>query len=99
MGYDTIVIFGHPGNYVSRGFISCRKKKCMYGGELFPTAMLVKELKPGSLDGRKWFYHESAAYDLNPELAEEYDHNFPEKIKSYQPSQEEFYIYSHSLIQ
>ncbi len=68
-------------------------------GELFPTAMLVKELKPGSLDGRKWFYHESAAYDLNPELAEEYDHNFPEKIKSYQPSQEEFYIYSHSLIQ
>lgn len=98
MGYDTIVIFGHPGNYVSRGFVSCHKKNICMEGDLFPTAMLVKELKPGSLDGRKWFYHESAAYDLDPQLAEEYDHIFPAKIKSYQTSQEEFYIYSHSLI-
>lgn len=98
MGFDTIVIFGHPGNYVSRGFVSCHKKNICMEGEVFPTAMLVKELKPGSLDGRKWVYHESAAYDLDPELAEEYDRNFPAKIKSHQTSQEEFYIYSHSLI-
>ena len=25
MGYDTIVIFGHPGNYIARGFKSCKK--------------------------------------------------------------------------
>ena len=25
LGYDTIVIFGHPGNYVSRRFKSCKK--------------------------------------------------------------------------
>ena len=98
MGYDTIVIFGHPGNYVSRGFVSCHKKNVCMEGDLFPAAMLVKELKPDSLDGRKWIYHESTAYDLDSELAEEYDHNFPAKIKSYQTSQEEFYIYSHSLI-
>lgn len=25
MGYDTVVIFGLPSNYVSSGFVSCRK--------------------------------------------------------------------------
>ena len=25
LGYDVIVIFGNPGNYVSRGFKSCKK--------------------------------------------------------------------------
>ena len=25
MGYDVIVIFGSPANYVSRGFKSCKK--------------------------------------------------------------------------
>ena len=78
--------------------MSCHKKNICMEGKVFPTAMLVKELKPGSLDGRKWTYHESAAYDLDPELAEEYDHNKQKKIKSYQTSQKEFYIYSHSLI-
>ncbi len=24
MGYDTIVIFGHPSNYIARGFKSCK---------------------------------------------------------------------------
>jgi len=27
MGYDTIVIFGSPSNYVSSGFKSCKKYK------------------------------------------------------------------------
>ncbi len=25
LGYDVIVIFGHPGNYVGVGFKSCKK--------------------------------------------------------------------------
>jgi len=26
MGYDVNINFGNPGNYVSRGFVSCKKK-------------------------------------------------------------------------
>lgn len=46
MGYDTVVIFGSPANYVARGFEACKKHNvCLEGGK-FPTAMLVKELIP-----------------------------------------------------
>ena len=41
MGYDVIVIFGSPANYVSRGFKSCKKYNiCLENGK-FPAAMLV----------------------------------------------------------
>ena len=59
LGYDVIVIFGNPGNYVSRGFKSCKKYNVCLEDGTFPSAMLVKELKPGALDGRKWIYHDS----------------------------------------
>lgn len=99
LGYDAIVIFGHPGNYVSRGFKSCRKYNICVGDDCYPTAMLVKELKPDVFDGRKWVYHESPAYEISEEKAEEFDSMFEPKEKQYQTSQEEFYIYSHSSIQ
>ena len=47
LGYDVIVIFGNPGNYVSRGFKSCKKYNICLEGDMFPAAMMVKELKPG----------------------------------------------------
>jgi len=56
LGYDVIVIFGNPGNYVSLGFKSCKKYNVCLENGIYPTAMLVKELKPGTLDGRKWVY-------------------------------------------
>ncbi|HRV98342.1 MAG TPA: N-acetyltransferase, partial [Aminobacteriaceae bacterium] len=59
LGYDVIVIFGNPNNYVSRGFKSCKKFNVCLGNGTFPAAMMVKELKPGVLDGRKWTYHQS----------------------------------------
>ena len=52
LGWEAIVIFGSPANYVGRGFKSCRKfNVCLEGGR-FPSAMLVKELAEGALDGR-----------------------------------------------
>ena len=62
MGYECVVIFGNPGNYVSRGFLSCRR------------------------------------VNVCTEEAEAYDRLFPFKEKKVLPSQEEFYIYSHSRI-
>lgn len=100
MGYDTVVIFGNPDNYVSRGFKSCIKYNICLEGDIFPTALLVKELCEGVLDGRKWYYHESKVSELldDEEKFKQFDAEFPPKIKAWQPSQEEFFIHSHSVI-
>lgn len=99
LGYDVIVILGSPVNYVSRGFKSCRKYNvCMEDGR-YPAAMMVKELIPGVLDGRKWFYHDSPVMSFTEEDAQRYDDTLEKMEKRYQPSQEEFYIMSHSFIE
>lgn len=100
MGYDTVVIFGNPGNYVSSGMKSCKRYNVCLEGGYFPTPLLVKELKENVLDGRRWYFHESIASDpCNDEKAvEEFDSHFPPKKKQWKPSQEEFYIYCHSSI-
>ncbi len=100
LGYDAVVIFGNPGNYVSSGFKSCKKYNVCLEGDVFPTALLVKELKENALDEKKWYFHESNASEpCNDTIAvEEFDSNFPHKEKHWKPSQEEFYIYSHSTI-
>lgn len=99
MGYDTIVIFGHPSNYIARGFKSCKKYNICVGDNYFPSAMLVKELKPFNLDGKKWTFYESPVFEINQNDADEYDKLFDPKEKEYKVTQEEFYIYSHSSIQ
>jgi putative acetyltransferase len=97
-GYDVIVIFGNPGNYVSRGFKSCQKYNVCLEGGIFPSAMLVKELTSDVLDGRKWVYQQSPVFEIDEQEAERFDQTLEPKEKSYQPSQEEFYIHSHSTI-
>lgn len=52
MGYEAIVIFGDPNNYVGRGFQSCKKHRVHLEDGTYPAAMLVKELEPGTLAGK-----------------------------------------------
>lgn len=99
LGYDLIVIFGSPANYVSRGFQSCRKHNVCTEDGKYPAAMLVKELKPGALDGRKWFYCGSPVMNIREEAAQAYDDGLEPLEKRHLPSQEEFYIMSHSFIE
>ena len=101
MGYDTVIVFGNPGNYVSRGFVSCKKKNVSFVADgNFPTALLVAELVPGVLDGRRWMYIPSTAADCCEDTAavEDFDATFPKREKKWMPSQEEFYIYSRSSV-
>ena len=98
LGYPAIVIFGNPGNYISRGFKSCKKYNVSLENGTFPTAMLVKELKQGMFDGKRWFYYASPAYEFEASDAEEFDKQFEPMKKEFRPSQEEFFIYSHSII-
>ena len=101
MGYDVNINFGNPGNYVSRGFVSCKKKNVSFvvPGN-FPTALLVCELIPGVLAGKQWMYIPSSAADCCEDTAAvaAFDATFPPKEKAWMPSQEEFYIYSCSSV-
>ncbi len=99
LGWDVIVIFGSPVNYVGRGFKSCRKYNvCLEGGK-FPSAMLVKELRDGALDGRRWVYRDSPVMSIDEAEAQRYDDTLEPMAKEYRPSQEEFYIMSHSSVE
>lgn len=99
LGYDVIVIFGSPTNYVSRGFKSCRKYNVCLENEKYPAAMMVKELTPHALDGKKWFYYDSPVMAISEEAAQQYDDTLEKMEKTYRPSQEEFYIMSHSFVE
>lgn len=99
MGYDTVVIFGMPSNYVSSGFVSCKKHNVCIKGERFPAAMMVKELRPGVLDGRRWYYEDSPVMAVRSEEAMAYDDTLPPKERKYTPAQEEFYILSNSFLE
>lgn len=98
-GYDVIVIFGTPMNYVSSGFKSCKKYNICLEGDKFPAAMLVKELIPGALDGKRRYYHDSPVMTVSEEDAAAFDEKLERMEKKYQPSQEEFYIMSHSFLE
>lgn len=97
-GYDAVVIFGSPANYVSRGFQSCKKYNVSIEGGKFPTAMLVKELVPGSLSGKRWTYSDSPVMAVDEAAARRYDDSLEPMEKKWLPSQEEFYILSHSSL-
>lgn len=99
LGYDVIVIFGNPNDYVSRGFKSCKKYNVCLKNGTYPSAMMVKELKPDVLDGRKWVYYQSPVFEIDEQEAERFDESLEKMEKKFQPSQEEFYIHSHSVIQ
>lgn len=99
LGYDVVVIYGNPNNYVSRGFKSCKKYNVCLENGTYPAAMLVKELKAGALDGRKWAYYQSPVFEIDEKEAERFDEGLESLEKKCQPSQEEFFIHSHSVIQ
>lgn len=98
MGYDAIVIFGSPVNYVSRGFESCKKYKVRAENGRYPAAMMVKELVPDALAGRTWVYHDSPVMAVSEEEAQKYDDTLEKMERKHQPSQEEFYILSQAFL-
>ena len=98
LGWDVVVIFGSPANYVSCGFQSCKKfSVCLEGGK-FPSAMMVKELREDALDGREWVYRDSPVMSIDEGEARRYDDTLAPMAREYRPSQEEFYIMSRSCV-
>lgn len=100
LGYDATVIFGSPCNYAARGMVSCKKMNVSLEGGVYPCALLVKELVPGALEGKPWVYRASTAADCCEDVkaVAAFDAQFPPKEKGWSPTQEEFYIYSRSVV-
>lgn len=98
MGYEAIVIFGSPERYVGRGFVSCKRHRICLPDGTYPTAMLVRVLKPGVLDGSMWTYEGSAALECDAAAAEDFDKGFAPREKAHTPSQESFSILSRSVL-
>lgn len=98
LGFDVIIIFGSPSNYVSRGFKSCKKFNVCAEDGRFPAAMMVKELVPGALDGRHFTYSDSPVMNIDEAEAMRYDSGLPPMEKAFRPSQEEFFILSRAFL-
>ena len=99
MGFDAVVIFGSPDNYARHGFVSCRKKDvCLEDGS-FPAGMLVRELTEGALQGHRWVYRGSTAYEVDEQKAQAFDQLFEPREKAWRPSQETFYILSRARLE
>ncbi len=99
LGWDVIVIFGSPANYVGLGFKSCKKFNICTENGRFPSAMMGKELKADALDGRRWVYRDSPVMSIDEDQARRYDDTLEHMAKEFRPSQEEFYIMSHSSVE
>lgn len=99
MKIPAVIIFGHPYNYVKHGFVSGRKYNIGVGDNKYPTGLLVMMMDETPFIGKEWVYHGSDAYDFKPDDAEKFDALFPQKAKAFQPSQEDFWITSHSFIE
>lgn len=93
-----ILTFGSPANYVARGFVSCKKHNVCVEGGRYPAGMLVKELAPGALDGRRWYYSDSPVMNIKEEEAIKFDDSLEPMEKKWMPSQEEFYIISQAAL-
>ncbi len=98
MGYDAVVIFGNPDNYMGSGFQSCLKYKVSLEGGVYPASMLVKELREGALSGHTWVYKESGAYQIDMSGYDAFDRTHAAMQPGWQPSQETFFILSHAQL-
>ncbi len=99
LGYDTVVIFGSPANYVSCGFRCCKRYNVCVEKDRYPAAMLVKELKEGALDGRIWYYSGSPVMNADELEAQAFDDGLEKMEKKWTPAQEAFYIMSRSFVE
>ena len=90
LDYDVIVIFEKPNNYVNYGFKCCKRFNVCLENGTYPAAMMVKELKPDILVGRKWIYYQNPVFEIDEQEAERFDESLESLEKNYQSSQEEF---------
>ncbi len=92
MGYPAICIYGDPRYYSRFGFRCGEKYDIKTPDDKFAVALLVVELKQGSLNSIQGRLIESTAFEVDKNKFVEYDATFPFKEKAKTESQLEFRI-------
>ncbi len=90
MGYEVVIIAGHPHNYCKHGFKNARDFNISDSEGNYPYGLLVFELSRGVLQGKKYRCQFSDAYKINSDDAEKFDRQFTPKKKEFRYTQEEF---------
>lgn len=98
MGYDTVVIWGNPENYVCYGFKNCKRYNICIEENIFPVSLMVKEINNNALLNKSWKFIESSVNQFDMKDFEEFDKTFEHMEKGYSSTQELFYIYSRSNV-
>lgn len=87
-GYPGIVIFGEPGYYPKRGFVTCDKLGITTASGENYDSFMGYELTPGALKAFGGSFHESEVFeDLPPQEVEELSRQFPPLKKQFFPGQ------------
>lgn len=95
----AIIILGHPHNYCKHGFRNSIDFNISNSEGKYPYGQLALELEKNFFSGHRWKFHYSSVFNLDEKAVAEFDLQFPEKIKEYKPSQEEFSIAIRAFLQ
>lgn len=90
MGAGALCIEGNIDFYGKSGFVVASTKGIHYHAEPRDAEVpyfLLKELKPGFLDGITGVYHTPEGYYVDEDEAEKFDETFPKKEKLKLPGQ------------
>ena len=90
LGYGAVCFEGNIDFYGKSGFIVASAKKIHYDGEPRDAVVpyfLLKELKEGYLEGIEGVFYQPMAQYADETAAEEFDKQFPPKVKLKLPGQ------------
>ena len=89
MGYDAIVIFGDPANYISSGFRSCKNTaSALKMGVIRPLCWSRAAAR--RIFREKWRYRGSAALEIDEAAAQQYDETLEPKSNAISPARKPF---------
>jgi predicted N-acetyltransferase YhbS len=91
-GHKAVIIYGDPQNYCRHGFKNGKDYNVSDHEGSYPFGLLVLELEKGFFEGNGWKFFPSPAYEFDRAEAEEFDKDFPPKVKEYRHTQDVFSI-------
>ena len=90
MGAGCLLICGNSDFYGKSGFVPAKTRGIRYEDDPEADYFLIKELKPGFLDGISGFYKDPEGYficEKDPDGFEQFEATFPPKEKKKMPGQ------------
>lgn len=77
LGFNALVLFGHPAYYSRFGFRPTREWGITLPGGDTMDEMMLLELFPGALKGIHGEFHAAPCFDVTQEEADDFDRQFP----------------------